>query len=99
MARPVALFITTFVVSSFVVYWATASAFGQILPPKQSAARPQYARGSNCQIEVAGQMVQLQLGQGIRTADGWRNCQTYEGHSFIVYSTKPPQSIVVDSGN
>jgi len=97
MVRPVALFITTFVVSSFVVYWATASAFGQILPAKQNEARPQYVRGSNCQIEVTGKLVQLQLGQGIWTVDGWQNCQTYEGHSFIVYSTKPPKSIVSES--
>jgi len=97
MARTVALFITTFVVSSFVVYWATASAFGQIMNTKQNDARPHYARGNNCQIEVAGKIVQLQLGQGIETVDGWRNCHAYEGHSFIVYSTKPPKSIVMES--
>ncbi|MFA7281247.1 MAG: hypothetical protein WC100_14275 [Sterolibacterium sp.] len=99
MVRPVTLFITTFVVGSLVVYWATASAFGQILTPKQNDTRPQYARGDNCQIEVSGKLVQLQLGQGIGTTDGWRNCQAYEGHAFIVYSTKPPKSIVMDAGH
>jgi hypothetical protein len=99
MVRPVTLFITTFVVSSLVVYWATASAFGQILTPKQNDARPPYARGNNCQIEVTGKLVQLQLGQGIGTADGWRNCQAYQDHSFIVYSTRPPKFIVMDAGN
>ena len=99
MVRPVVMFITTFVVSSFVVYWATASAFGQILNTQQHDARPQYARGNNCQIEVSGKLVQLQLGQGIEAGDGWRNCQTYEGHSFIVYSTKPPKSIILGNGS
>jgi hypothetical protein len=97
MVRPVTLFVSTFVVSSLVVYWATASAFGQILTPKQNDARPPYTRGNHCQIEVSGKLVQLQLGQGIGSTDGWRNCQTYEGHSFIVYSTRPPKSIVRES--
>ncbi len=98
MVRPVALFVATFVVSSCVVYWATASAFGQILNAKQNEGRPQYTRSGNCQLEVAGKVVPLEVGQGIQTIDGWRNCQSYDGHSFIVYSTRPPQSVLAGKG-
>jgi hypothetical protein len=98
MVRQVALFVTTFVVGGFVVYWATASAFGKILNTQPNDTRPRYVRGSNCQIEVAGKIIHLQLGQGVETVDGWRNCQAYEGQSFMVYSTRPPRSVVTARG-
>lgn len=99
MVRPVTLFITTFVVSSLVVYWATASAFGQMLNTQQNGTRPHSASGNHCQIEIAGKLVRMQPGQGIETAGGWRNCQTYEDRTFLVFSTRPPKSVVMGYGS
>lgn len=53
---------------------------------------------THCQTKVDGKVVQLLLGQGIETAEGWRNCQTYDGHTLIVYSIEPPKPVAVDSG-
>ena len=97
MVRPVALFIATFVMSSLVVYLATASAFGQSKIAKANDVKQRPVLANSCQIEFRGKVVQLHPGQGIETVDGWQNCQTYDGHSFIAYSTKPPKSAVIEN--
>ncbi len=59
---------------------------------EQYVAKSSHVYGPSCQTQVGGKIVQLQLGQGIETADGWRNCQIHDGHSLIIYSSKPPRS-------
>jgi hypothetical protein len=96
MVRAAALYSTSIVMIGLVAYLATGSAIGKILNTKRDDNRPQHTRSNNCEIELAGRFVHLQIGQGIRTVDGWRNCQAYDGHSFIVYSTKPPKSVAIE---
>lgn len=85
-------------IGSVVVYWATASAVGQSHFVKAADNKPQLVVANRCQIEINGNMVPLQLGQGIYMSGGWRNCQSYDGHPIIVYSAKPPRSAVMENG-
>lgn len=94
------LLVTAFFIAAFAIVagWANALAQGQPSSTEKKVVAPQNPKGSGCRVEVGGRIVELLPGQGIRTETEWRNCQTYEGHSLIVYSSRPPNRTAVETG-
>ena len=97
MIRLTALAIVVATVSTIAAYKFDANAVEHPPTSVPPHLRPPQVSGPNCRTEIGGKIVQLQLGQGIETPDGWRNCQTYDGHSLIIYSNKPSQSADIHS--
>jgi hypothetical protein len=83
----IALLITAAVVAD---YWGHASAAGHI----QTVDRH---TGYGCTTVIGKTTYQLRPGDGIKTDQGWRNCQTYDGHLLVIYSAEPPKTIALDS--
>lgn len=66
---------------------------------KVDVARPadlKQVHSSGCQVVVDGQVVQLQPEESIRVGSGWRNCQNYDGHPVVIYSSEPPKAQSLD---
>ena len=92
MVRPTSLAAATATLLCLAAYNLEKKAVAPLPSAELYDAKSQHASGPSCQTQVGGKIVQLQLGQGIETADGWRNCQIHDGHSLIIYSSKPPRS-------
>jgi len=73
-------------------YWASASASRKHQDARPVEMSAQAAGSGSCRLELGGEIVPLEPGQGIRTGNRWRNCETYDGHSLIVFSSRPPQA-------
>ena len=97
MDRLIALNILAVAMSCSLVYWASAISPGPPRIANRSEIAPHLTRGNGCQIEVGGKQLLFQPGQGIETNAGWRNCQTYDGHSIVVYSSRPPKSAAMEN--
>lgn len=93
-----ALTVLAVAATGIVVYGTDSSALMQRHIGEAKDSKPFDVRGRGCQTELGGRVVELQPGQGVETGEGWRNCQTYDGHSLIVYSGKPPKSAVMENG-
>lgn len=79
-------------------YWASASASRKHQDARPVEASAQAAGSGGCRLELGGEIVPLEPGQGIRTGNRWRNCEIYDGHSLIVFSSKPPQAAAMQGG-
>ena len=97
MIRFSALTVAAIALGGIMIHWASSSAFGQHQVSASHVNDSPQVRDSGCQTEVAGRIIRLQPGQGIETGGGWRNCQTYDGHSLIVYTSKPPKSSALET--
>ena len=98
-ARLLALTLIAVVVTGLAIYWVNASA-----SRKQQDAKPGDAilfdsSAGGCRFEIDGKLAHLRLGEGIRTGDGWRNCDSFDGHTLIVYSGNPPVVAVTAIGD
>jgi hypothetical protein len=89
-ARLLALAVMAISVAGLGLHWVNASASRHHQETKPSDATSTQVGAGGCQLEIGGKLVHLQLGEGIRTSAGWRNCDTYDGHPLIVYSASPP---------
>lgn len=70
---------------------------GKVETTKLASVSPAHEGNSGCQTEVDGQVIRLQSGEGIHVGKGWRNCQTYDGHPVIIYSSEPMKLANVDT--
>ena len=92
MIRLITLSVVAAVVSGVVVYQPQAASSGP-LPRAAATDHERLVAGAyRCQTEVDGKLVPLQPGQGVKTDEGWRNCESYDGHTLIIYSARPPDS-------
>lgn len=66
-------------------------------PPK-TPIQTNTAPHADCTTEIDGRMVGLMLGEGLQVAGVWRNCQSYDGHSLIVFSTQPSRGQETGTG-
>ena len=69
------------------------AAFGPVKAVSAEERGAHTVANSGCMTTIDGKVIELQPGNGIKAGQGWRNCESYDGHSLIVYSDHPPPSL------